>query len=145
MKKQEVIEDYSLYHKYDNAFRYSLGLVGILFFRIIGMIIAEFSRIKSFSFIKTIKYNMQVMIFIGRFIFNLIIIIPFFFIGSLLELITDLYFWLPIVILGLEELPGLFLSLYIYMAKNKTQDETSKKAMEDLENQLKMDGKITIQ
>ena len=87
------------------------------------MITTELFRIKKFSSFKTIKYNTQVMILIGRFIYNLLFLVPYFFIGSNLDFLTGISLWLPLALLAVEEFPGLFLSVYLYLSKNSKKDE----------------------
>ena len=50
-----------MYDTYDKTFKYLLGLLGILLLRVIGMIVLEVSRIKQFTYIHSVKYNIQVM------------------------------------------------------------------------------------
>ena len=66
------------------------------------------------------------MILIGRFIYNLLLLVPYFFIGSTLKFLTDLSLWLPIAILAVEEFPGLFLSVYLFLSKNSNKDYKEK-------------------
>ena len=122
MNTEDIINDSNLYNEYNKTFKYSLGLICILLLRLIYMISTELFRIKNCSYFKTIKYNTQIMILIGRFIYNLLFLVPYFFIGSTLKILKGLSLWLPITILAIEEIPGLFLSVYLFLSKNSNKD-----------------------
>ena len=95
-------------------------LVGMEFLRLIIMVIAELIRMRYYSFVKSVKNNVQIMIFISRFIFNIVLLVPFFWIGYVKALLSGMGFWLPLSVLSIEEIPSVFLMFYLAFFKGRS-------------------------
>lgn len=67
------------------------------------------------------------MIFIGRFIFNLILVVPYFFVCSARGLMTGIGLYLPATVLFCEEMPGIFLALYLFFHKDRNEIKSENK------------------
>lgn len=119
-KEPDVYQSPVLLQQYKNNFTMGIILVGIELIRLVTMVIAELARMRYFSIVKSVKINIQVMIFIGRFIFNLIIVVPYFFVCTSKGLMSGLGLYLPAIVLTFEELPGVFLALYLFCHKDRS-------------------------
>ena len=60
------------------------------------------------------------MIMVGRFIYNILILVPYFSVGIVYKYLEGIQLWLPMISLLAQEIPAFFLTLFIYIYKSKS-------------------------
>ncbi|CDW71467.1 UNKNOWN [Stylonychia lemnae] len=133
-------KDSKHYEQFMSNFRMSIALIVLQFVRMVLMIVGECVRSRYYSSRIEVKHNYQVLIFIARYLYTLLTIFPFIVYCYFTQSLDGLPFWLPTIILAVEEVPGFMFVIYLSVVKDsqvKSYLQKQQKAKALRENAIK--------
>lgn len=121
--KNNVTSQFSVgskeYKTYMEYFYMSIILIIFLFIRMGVMIACECIRSNKYSSRVEVKHNYQVLIFIVRYLLTILTIFPFMISTYLDGKLQDLSFWIPAIVLTIQEAPGFVFVIYLSVCKHR--------------------------
>eukprot|EP00347_Sterkiella_histriomuscorum_P013201 403365624 len=122
---------------YMSYFRMSIILIVLLSIRMIIMVFGECFRQNKYSSRVEVKHNYQVLIFIARFLYTTLAIVPFMMYGYLDNKLQELPFWIPAIVLIAQEVPGFIFVIYLSVCKDR-EIQRYLKRQEEITKELKL-------